>query len=198
MAKNQQFKDQDKPLREHILDAVETCFARYGIQKTTLTDIAEEVGVSRMTVYRQFKDRQALFNGAVLRNLNRHWKEIGKTLSHCENLESWLTEAVLYYRKAFTAEESVKLYGKLGAYDEGIRVALSDVGLQCIIDQFRELYEEAINDGRLAPGTNAENIAEWVHRTNHTLIAYPSERLEDDTTLRHWLSAQICGGFIAR
>lgn len=198
MPKNQQLKEADKPLRERILDAVESCFARYGIQKTTLADIAEEVGVSRMTVYRQFKDRQALFNGAVLRNLNRHWQEIGKALSHCKTLESWLMEAVLYYRREFTTDETVKLYGKLGAYDEGIRVALSDAGLLCVIEQFSALYEEAQDAGRLAPGATVENIAEWVHRTNHTLIVHPSPRLDDETTLRNWLSAQICGGFIAR
>ncbi len=35
------------------LDAGARCFARYGISRTTMPDIAREIGVSRTTVYRQ-------------------------------------------------------------------------------------------------------------------------------------------------
>jgi AcrR family transcriptional regulator len=35
------------------LDATARCFARHGLGRTRVTDIAEEVGVSRVTVYRQ-------------------------------------------------------------------------------------------------------------------------------------------------
>lgn len=35
------------------LDAASRCFARYGISRTTMPDIAREIGVSRTTVYRQ-------------------------------------------------------------------------------------------------------------------------------------------------
>src|SRR3546814_11660226 len=35
------------------LDAAASCFARHGLRRTRVTDIAEEVGVSRVTVYRQ-------------------------------------------------------------------------------------------------------------------------------------------------
>lgn len=81
-----------EPLQERLLDAVESCFDRYGIQKTTLADIASEVGVSRMTVYRNFKDRQALFDGATLRNLRRHWQRVGDTLTDIDELGCWLLE----------------------------------------------------------------------------------------------------------
>lgn len=36
-----------------ILDAVSRCFARYGVRRTSVQDVAQELGVNRTTVYRQ-------------------------------------------------------------------------------------------------------------------------------------------------
>ena len=39
-------------VRARILDAAEICLERYGLQKTTIEDVAKASGVSRATVYR--------------------------------------------------------------------------------------------------------------------------------------------------
>ncbi|HEY4022760.1 MAG TPA: TetR/AcrR family transcriptional regulator [Pseudonocardiaceae bacterium] len=39
-----------------LLDAARTCVLSVGVRRTTLTDIARQAGVSRMTVYRRFAD----------------------------------------------------------------------------------------------------------------------------------------------
>lgn len=36
-----------------VLDAAARCFARYGVRRTSVRDIADEMGVNRTTVYRQ-------------------------------------------------------------------------------------------------------------------------------------------------
>lgn len=36
-----------------VLDAVERCLTRYGLRRTSMTDIAREMGVARTTLYRQ-------------------------------------------------------------------------------------------------------------------------------------------------
>jgi AcrR family transcriptional regulator len=41
------------PELDRVLDAVERCLARYGIRRTSMTDIAREMGVARTTLYRQ-------------------------------------------------------------------------------------------------------------------------------------------------
>lgn len=40
--------------RERLIDAATRCIARMGVPKTTLSDVAAEVGVTRQTVYRYF------------------------------------------------------------------------------------------------------------------------------------------------
>jgi AcrR family transcriptional regulator len=38
---------------DRVLDALERCLARYGVDRTSMTDIAREMGVARTTLYRQ-------------------------------------------------------------------------------------------------------------------------------------------------
>ena len=40
--------------RERLIEAATQCIARAGVPKTTLSDVAKEVGVTRQTVYRYF------------------------------------------------------------------------------------------------------------------------------------------------
>lgn len=53
--------------REAILDAALACFARYGLRRTAMEDIAREAGVSRAAVYHHFGGKDALFVGLVER-----------------------------------------------------------------------------------------------------------------------------------
>ena len=52
---------------DDILKAAESCFEYFGFRKTTVDDIAKSAGISRTTVYRFFKDRDALLSALVLK-----------------------------------------------------------------------------------------------------------------------------------
>lgn len=186
----------ERTMKERILDGVEQCFERNGVQKTTLQDVADQVGVSRMTVYRHFKDRQALFDGAVLRNIRRHWRMIGSRLSTVEHLDEWLLEALVIYQIELCQDPSVKLYDKLNAYDQGFIVALSEPGLAAVSDQLQPQFDTLATDGRLANGLDKNDLSEWVHRLNFSLLKHPSPRLLEEQSLRRWLAAQLSVGLI--
>ncbi|MGZ5415510.1 MAG: TetR/AcrR family transcriptional regulator, partial [Aeromicrobium sp.] len=52
--------------RDRILQAALDLFLRQGIRKTSVDDVADRVGVSRVTVYRHFSDRQQLIGESFL------------------------------------------------------------------------------------------------------------------------------------
>jgi len=54
--------------RERILAAAERCIDRHGIRKTTMDDVASEVGLSRPNVYRYFADRDDLLIELITRH----------------------------------------------------------------------------------------------------------------------------------
>jgi AcrR family transcriptional regulator len=57
--------------RANILDAAERCFVRNGLEHTTVADIAEQAGVTRVTLYRYFRDRDTIAFEIAVRMLER-------------------------------------------------------------------------------------------------------------------------------
>jgi AcrR family transcriptional regulator len=51
--------------RERIREAAAGIFARYGVNKATMEDIAEAAGISRATLYNYYKDKEHLFTDTV-------------------------------------------------------------------------------------------------------------------------------------
>lgn len=47
--------------RERIFNAATTLFARYGYRRTTMEDIASEAGLSRTSLYLQFRNKEDIF-----------------------------------------------------------------------------------------------------------------------------------------
>jgi TetR/AcrR family transcriptional regulator, mexJK operon transcriptional repressor len=57
--------------RRAILDAATEAFLHKGYLGTSMDEIAAEAGVSKQTVYRQFADKEALFNEIVLGTIDQ-------------------------------------------------------------------------------------------------------------------------------
>jgi len=63
---------------QRILDAAEKLFSHYGYDKTTVSDIAREAGISKGAIYLHYKSKDALFEGLLTRELEvytKRWME---------------------------------------------------------------------------------------------------------------------------
>ena len=47
-------------VRDQIIEAANECFAHYGFQKTTVSDLAKAIGFSKAYIYRFFESKQAI------------------------------------------------------------------------------------------------------------------------------------------
>jgi len=50
-----------------ILDAAQKRFAHFGLEKTTMSEIAEDIGISKAALYYYFKDKENIFKEVVLK-----------------------------------------------------------------------------------------------------------------------------------
>jgi AcrR family transcriptional regulator len=173
--------------RERLVDAVERCFERWGVTKTTLADVALEAGVSRQTVYRYFGRRSALFRSVVMRTLERHWKAIGRQLGGRGDLVEWILDAILFCLRQVPTERQHLLIKQLHLYDDGMAVALSDEGLKPALAAMRRQFDAAQERRLLRPGVTPVLIVEWMYRLIHSYVLLPSHRLAREADLRHWL-----------
>jgi AcrR family transcriptional regulator len=63
--------------RESILDAAETLFLRRGIAETTMVDVAAEAGITKVTLYRYFPNRDVIATHVWERMLQRIMASFG-------------------------------------------------------------------------------------------------------------------------
>jgi AcrR family transcriptional regulator len=54
-----------------VLDAAAVCFARYGVRRTSVQDVAKQLGVNRTTVYRQAGNVEQLASLLAVRETHR-------------------------------------------------------------------------------------------------------------------------------
>ena len=67
--------------RDRILDAAVNLFLEFGYRRTTIETVARRLGVSRVTVYRYFADKTALFQAVLLRDFLRSANSIEQHLN---------------------------------------------------------------------------------------------------------------------
>jgi AcrR family transcriptional regulator len=58
-------------VRDQIIAAAHACFARYGYGKTTVSDLAKEIGFSKAYIYRFFESKQAIGEAICTDRLDR-------------------------------------------------------------------------------------------------------------------------------
>jgi TetR/AcrR family acrAB operon transcriptional repressor len=62
-------KSEQEAREQHILDATAALIMRQGYDKTTMSDVADEVGVSRGIVYLHFDSKEKLFEALIQREV---------------------------------------------------------------------------------------------------------------------------------
>ena len=80
--------------RELLLDAAEACFSRFGLDKTTVDDIAAEAGMSRSMVYRVVDGRDDLLDGVLARLTERYIAHLAAQLDPDASLADVLVDAI--------------------------------------------------------------------------------------------------------
>ncbi|WP_123664808.1 TetR/AcrR family transcriptional regulator [Actinocorallia herbida] len=150
-------------LEEAILRAAESCFARFGIAKTTMDDVARAAEVARATVYRYFPDREALVLASVRRrarlNIEPARAHIAKFDTFAEKLVEGICHNVRRGRRdpmvdrLVSPEEMALASSLLG--DTGIAVELTHALWAPILVAARE-------SGELRADVEPLELSEWI------------------------------------
>jgi AcrR family transcriptional regulator len=69
------------PKEAAILSAAFECFARYGLRRTSMADIAAGAGMSRPALYLHYAGKEDIFNALVRSHFERSEKAVGQVLA---------------------------------------------------------------------------------------------------------------------
>lgn len=87
-----------------LLAATRSCLLDLGLRRTTLAEIARRAGVSRMTAYRQYGDRDALVAALLTRDLTAIMDGITADVAGLSTARERLVEASARLLRAVTSD----------------------------------------------------------------------------------------------
>jgi AcrR family transcriptional regulator len=185
--------------RERLLDAAEACFARYGVGKTTVEDMARTAAVSRATVYRYFEGgRDEIILGVVLRETDRYLAAVEPRIASQPSLSDAMVDFVAHTVHRARAEERL---GRLFTMTEaGTASRLVAEGSATIFARNAAFWEPLLDRwaDQVRPGLDARTVSEHLLRvvlSQLTVDAFgPREGPELREYVRRYVVPALCCG----
>ena len=181
--------------RELIIEAAYACFAKHGLQKTTIVDIARRANVSRSTIYEYFSDKAAILEACAEHASEQFYREMSKAMDRGSSLEEKLSCAAVFVSQARRAIASAKYFD-----EEAISLLLTKdarVLLRECVDFFAPYLSAAKLTGEVRKDLDIEAAGEWFARILFSLFSTPSSTLdmENPDVVAEFVRAHVVRGF---
>src|SRR6059058_4604619 len=109
---NPQVKLKPDDTRERIMETADALFRRLGFAKTTVADIASDLGMSPANVYRFFPSKNAIVEAICRRCLgeveNRAWSVARSKAPAPQRLERLVLEILAYHKDNLVGDDRVE------------------------------------------------------------------------------------------
>jgi AcrR family transcriptional regulator len=156
--------------RERILAAAERCIDRHGIRKTTMDDIASEVGLSRPSVYRYFADRDDLLAELISLHGRALVDRAHKTISRQNSLPDQIVESVLYVADHARRDPIMRHSIDPNGTSLGRRMIASGMAEMLRADWWDPFLDTAVANNELPPGLPRSDIHLWLGNVAKTVM----------------------------
>lgn len=166
-----------------ILEAADAQFREFGLRRTSLDRVAKAAGVSRITLFRRFANRDALIGAVVFRAGQRLIAEFDAAVPKTGGLEERFVHGVVTAARMISTEP---LLGRL------LRTDPEDVlpNLSTHADGFLALgreYVASVLAGARADGLGVNGDIDWLAevfvRLVHSMMLSRSDLLDDEERL---------------
>jgi len=148
--------------RERILAAAERCIDRHGIRKTTMDDVACEVGLSRPSVYRYFTDRDDLLVELITGHARALLDRARKSISRQSDLPDQIVETVLYTADHGRRDPLTRHVIDPDGTSLGRRMIASGTTEMMRAEIWDPVLDVAVANNELPPGLPRSDIRLWL------------------------------------
>lgn len=172
-------KDERARLAEdRILNAAGEAFVKLGVAQTSMEDVAQFASCSRGTIYRYFKNRHELRLAYIVREAQRVHEKIREATDAIEDPAEAILEAMAVALAQVRGNPTLAPWFNAEAQGTtNLVVGSSETIFQLSAGYLSNLFEPAVNAGRLKKGLNREDAAEWITRIMMSLLTVRGPRL---------------------
>lgn len=146
-------RPKDPAKRRAILEAAKTLFPRHGYDGTSMDAVAALAGVSKLTVYNHFGDKDTLFTEAVRERCESQLPHaLFERVASARDLRSALMEIARRTHELVHSEEAMQLHRIMAGQGPGahkLAQLFYQAGPRRLLDEFEGLLARAHADGRL-------------------------------------------------
>lgn len=156
-------------VKEKIGQVAMKCFDKYGLDKTTLDDIAREVGLNKASLYYYYKNKEEIFLEVAIREGKIFLATLQQNVRAKRGTEArvtfYLLERINYYKNVLNMNRvSAETVGKmLPRFFE-----LFDAVIRTEVDFLAELIREGVKQGELKK-VNPDKLAASLIAMNDAL-----------------------------
>ena len=180
---------------ERVLEALQECVLRWGVQKTTVEDIARAAGLSRATVYRLFPGgKSSMVEAGALAMVTDLVDQVSLAVAAAPDLAEALT-ALLVVSSTVLADDEVLAF--LMEHEQSVVEAqLALGGMDRLMAAVGAGAGPAL-EPHLRDAASAHEAAVWAARTVASHLLDPAEgvSLADPSTARHLVTTYFLPGF---
>jgi AcrR family transcriptional regulator len=170
--------------RDRLMDAAIRCVRRFGRDKTSVGDIAEEARVTRPTVYAYFKDRDEILTLAQYRAAALLSTRLFERLDRFAAPADRAVEAMLFFLRELPADPTLGLLFSPGGLDtEGIFAPRARAFVRAVV--------ERVLAGRRLPPRDVDEIGEILIRFLFSFLLLEEAEPRDDAALRAFLHRRL-------
>ena len=157
-------RPKDPAKRQSILNAAKELFVRNGYASTSMDAVAAEAGVSKLTVYSHFTDKETLFSAAVVARCEEQMPALFDELNRDLPAQTLLLNVARGFQTLINSPESIELHRlmvALGTQDPKLSQIFFAAGPQRILHETERLLSRLEKTGQLrfdSPRTAAEHF----------------------------------------
>lgn len=185
-------RPKDPAKRQAILDAARNLFLSNGYEGSSMDAIAAEAGVSKLTLYSHFKDKEALFAAAVKAICETQLPRKLFVVSEDASIRQVLLGIARAFQELVNSPESIGLHRVMVAMatqNPALSRMFFDAGPQTLLADLEQMFAQADDQGLLTvpePMRAAEHFCALIKGIAHfrLLIGYVDE-IDTDAARQH-------------
>ena len=146
-------RPKDLAKRQAILDAAKILFVSKGYANTSMDAVAAEAGVSKLTVYSHFNDKETLFSAAVVAKCEEQLPPLFFELPQGAAVETVLLNIARGFHQLINSDESVNLHRlmvTLGSQDPKLSQIFFEAGPERMLLGMERLLSRIDESGVLS------------------------------------------------
>ncbi|BEU99345.1 TetR/AcrR family transcriptional regulator [Novosphingobium olei] len=156
--------------KAEVIEAAISCIERFGVAKTSMTDVARVLGVTRQTVHRLFETRNELIEAVADVRIEKLAVQLAREFSKFETIEDAIIEgSLLSLAVGRTDSILVEIQEQANHAVDQYMFRGSPKVQSVMLEIWGPVFDSARDTGRLRKGMTSDQAVDWI-RNVHAML----------------------------